>query len=172
MTLDKFNQLPRVDAVDELRKCCHNRRWAEAMADSRPFTSMEQVLEQADSHWADAREEDILEAFSGHARIGDIELLCSRYAGRAMKEQGQLLESGESVIRELQQLNIDYEKRHGFIFIVCASGKKAEEMVALIKARIHRRRDMELAQGAREQAAITRLRLIERLSSSEQSGLL
>ena len=167
MTLDELNQWPQTDLIKVLLGCCHSQRWAESMARARPFASEQQLLERADEIWAEASESDILEAFSGHPRIGDMDLLRSRYAGRAMTEQGQLLESEESVIRELHQLNVDYEKRHGFIFIVCASGKTAEQMLALIKARIDRNRETELAQGAREQGAITRLRLINLLTEEE-----
>ena len=167
MTLDELNRKSKADAVKTLLGCCHSQRWAESMARSRPFANEQQLLEQADALWAEASEADILEAFSGHPRIGDMDLLRSRYAGRATKEQGQLLESEESVIRELHQLNVDYEKRHGFIFIVCASGKTAEQMLSLIKARIDRSRETELAQGAREQGAITRLRLINLLTEEE-----
>lgn len=167
MTLDELNQLAPADAIEVFLKCCHSQRWAESMARARPFASEPELLEQADSLWADVSEADILEAFAGHPRIGDVDLLRSRYAGRAMKEQGQLLASEESVIRELHRLNVDYEQRHGFIFIVCASGKSAEQMLSLIRARIDRSRETELAQGAREQGAITRLRLIDLITNKE-----
>lgn len=159
MNLDQFNQLPEAEAVAQLYTCCHCRNWAQRVAVLRPFDSREQLLRSADDVWRDADEEEILEAFKGHARIGDIELLRSRYAGRATAEQGQVVNASESVLRELYALNIEYEQRYGFIFIVCATGKSAEDMLGLLKARIDNGRVIELMNGAHEQAAITRLRL-------------
>ncbi|HSC66373.1 MAG TPA: 2-oxo-4-hydroxy-4-carboxy-5-ureidoimidazoline decarboxylase, partial [Cellvibrio sp.] len=104
-------------------------------------------------------EEQILEAFSGHAHIGDIELLRSRYAGRATHEQGQVLQASDAVVQELYQLNKKYEAQNGFIFIVCARGKSAEEMLGLLRSRINNPRAVELQNGAREQGEITRLRI-------------
>ena len=159
MTLVEFNQLPYVDAVVQLYGCCHCKNWAESVAEARPFDSVESLLHKVDEQWRGADEAQILEAFGGHARIGDIELLRSRYAGRATQEQGQVMAASEETLRELYALNSEYEARYGFIFIVFASGKSADEMLMLLKARIENGRAIELLNGAREQAGITRLRL-------------
>ena len=159
MQLEEFNQLPAVDAVSALYGCCHCQTWAESVSAGRPFTSIDDLQTRAQQVWQQANETEILEAFSGHARIGDIELLRSRYAGRATQEQGQVLQASETVIQELYELNKAYEEKNGFIFIVCASGKSAEEMLALLKARIGNPRDIELINGALEQGKITQLRL-------------
>lgn len=160
MTLAEFNQLPEAEAFKQLYGCCHCQSWAQTLAEARPFMSRNGLFAAAELLWRQADEKQILEAFSGHARIGDIELLRSRYAGRATAEQGQVMQASDEVLRELQQLNIDYETRHGFIFIVCASGKSAEEMLALLKARIDNDRAIELMNGAAAQGAITKLRLL------------
>lgn len=159
MTLEEFNQLSYVEAVVQLYACCHCKDWAECVTDARPFDSLEHLYRVADEQWRTADETQILEAFSGHARIGDIELLRSRYAGRAIQEQGQVMAASEATLRELYALNVEYEARYGFIFIVCASGKSADDMLMLLKARIDNGRAIELLNGAREQAGITRLRL-------------
>jgi 2-oxo-4-hydroxy-4-carboxy-5-ureidoimidazoline decarboxylase len=159
MTLDEFNKLSVADAIAQLYSCCHCNAWAETVEKLRPFTDIEKLFYAAQTLWQQATEAQILEAFSGHARIGDIALLRSRYAGRATAEQGQVLEASEAVLQELHQLNIDYEARYGFIFIVCASGKSADEMLALLKARINNGRAIELLNGAAAQGEITRLRL-------------
>ena len=159
MLLEEFNQLPAVDAVSALYGCCHCQTWAEAVSAARPFVNVDALQTYARQVWQQANEAEILEAFSGHARIGDVELLRSRYAGRATQEQGQVLQASEAVIQELYRLNIEYEQKNGFIFIVCASGKSAEEMLGLLKARIDNSRERELSNGAREQGEITRLRL-------------
>lgn len=159
MTLTEFNQLPMADATAALYGCCHCQSWAKHVAERRPFTNPEKLLTTANCFWAGVDEEQILEAFSGHARIGDIELLRSRYAGRATQEQGQVLQASDSVIQDLYRLNKKYEEKNGFIFIVCASGKSAEDMLRLLQDRMDNPRDVELQNGAREQGEITRLRL-------------
>lgn len=165
MTLDEFNQQDEAVAITALYSCCHCASWAKALAAQRPFYSQEALLNAADKLWAGADEAQILEAFSGHARIGDIELLRSRYAGRASAEQGQVLAASEAVIQSLYDLNKAYEHNNGFIFIVCASGKSAEQMLSLLQARIANSREQELVNGAREQGAITRLRLLQLLKN-------
>ncbi|RYY04921.1 MAG: 2-oxo-4-hydroxy-4-carboxy-5-ureidoimidazoline decarboxylase [Gammaproteobacteria bacterium] len=159
MTLNEFNQLTVADAITELHACCHCTAWAETVEKLRPFTAIEKLLYAAKTLWQQATETHILEAFSGHARIGDIEVLRSRYAGKATAEQGQVMQASEEVLKELHQLNIEYESRYGFIFIVCATGKSAEDMLALLKARINNGRAIELLNGAAAQGEITQLRL-------------
>lgn len=159
MTLDEFNQLSTADATAALYGCCHCQSWAKHVAERRPFAGLEKLLTTANCFWNGVEEPEILEAFSGHARIGDIELLRSRYAGRATQEQGQVLQASEEVIQSLHHLNKEYEDKNGFIFIVCASGKTADEMLCLLQARINNPRAQELQNGAREQGEITRLRI-------------
>jgi 2-oxo-4-hydroxy-4-carboxy-5-ureidoimidazoline decarboxylase len=165
MNLDEFNNLPAVDAVSALYGCCHCQTWAEAVSARRPFVQPEDLFFAAEQVWQHANEAEILEAFSGHARIGDIELLRSRYTARAMQEQGQVLQADESVIQNLYRLNKEYEEKNGFIFIVCASGKSPEEMLRLLQGRIDNPRDVELQNGAREQGEITRLRLVKMIEN-------
>ena len=101
MNLDQFNALNEADATALLYECCHCHTWASRVAGLRPFDSKEQLLRAADDVWRDADEAEILEAFKGHARIGDIELLRSRYAGRATAEQGQVMDASETVLQAL-----------------------------------------------------------------------
>ncbi|HSC66656.1 MAG TPA: 2-oxo-4-hydroxy-4-carboxy-5-ureidoimidazoline decarboxylase [Cellvibrio sp.] len=165
MHLEEFNQLPAVDAVSALYGCCHCQTWAETVSAARPFASVDDLQTRARQVWLQANEAEILDAFSGHARIGDIELLRSRYAGRATQEQGQVLHANERVIQDLYRLNREYEAKNGFIFIVCASGKSAEEMLGLLQERIDNSRPLELLNGAREQGEITRLRIAQLIDS-------
>lgn len=165
MTLSEFNQLPSADAIAALYGCCHCQSWAKHVAERRPFGTLEKLLTTANCFWTGVEEMQILEAFSGHARIGDIELLRSRYAGRATQEQGQVLQASESVIQNLYRLNKEYEEKNGFIFIVCASGKAPEEMLRLLQDRIDNPREVELQNGAREQGEITHLRLVKMIEN-------
>ena len=165
MTLDEFNQLPVDTAVAQLYDCCHCNEWAETLANLRPFDDLQHLLSTAEIVWLQAGEAQILEAFSGHARIGDMALLRSSHPGHATAEQGQVGRASEALLQELHQLNIEYESRYGFIFIVCASGKSAEEMLALLKSRIDNGRSLELQNGAAAQGEINLLRLQKLFSS-------
>lgn len=167
MLFDEFNQLDHDAAVEQLIGCCHCKAWAEAVAALRPMASVDELIACADNVWRGLDEKQVLEALSGHARIGDIALLRSRYAGKATREQGQVLNADDSVLQELYDLNVEYEQRHGFIFIVCATGKSAEEMLALLKARINNTREIELLNAALQQAEITRLRLQQLFENQE-----
>lgn len=167
VTLSQLNALSEAEALEQFLGCCHCQRWARDMTWSRPYRSFDGLLGMAKASWERASREEILEAFGGHARIGDIEVLRSKYAGVAGEEQGQVAASDERVLRELFELNRSYEQRHGFIFIVCATGKSAAEMAALLRQRIDNTTPTEIANGAREQAAITEIRLRKLVSDQE-----
>lgn len=161
MTLPEFNQLDLSLKINMLHDCCHCQSWAETLANKAPFNNLESLIKQATELFSQATEQQILEAFKGHAKIGDIELLRSKFAGKATSEQGQVLQASEHTIQSLWQLNQQYEEQNGFIFIVCATGKSAEEMLVILKSRIGNSRDIELKNGAQEQNKITQLRLTQ-----------
>lgn len=159
MTLNELNTLPDAEAFRVFLECCHCRQWANGMTLSRPFVSVRALLDKAEALWAQASREDILEAFAGHARIGDMEALRETFSGATGHEQGQVLEASEDTLEQLYELNQLYEQRHGFIFITCATGQSAQQMLAALQQRIDNPTASEITNGAREQAAITQLRL-------------
>ena len=106
--------------------------------------------------------DDYLEAFEGHPRIGDVESLAKKYAntkGWAGGEQKGLESADREVLQRLAKGNADYEAKFGHIFIVCATGKSAAEMLALLEARMPNDPKTEVMVAAEEQNKITRLRL-------------
>jgi 2-oxo-4-hydroxy-4-carboxy-5-ureidoimidazoline decarboxylase len=165
LTLAQLNALEPDAAFTRFHHCCHCRRWARDMVQARPFASRDDLLAAADSLWQGSSESEILEAFGGHAKIGDLAALRGKYAAQAAAEQGQVQHSNEQTLLALRDLNQAYEDKFGFIFIVCASGKSAEQMLALLQARIDNSRPEELANGAREQGKITALRLQKLVST-------
>lgn len=173
MTLESFHALPEKEAVAHLRACCESARWARAVAAERPYASREALLIRARELWRAAGEAELLVAFAAHPRIGDVEHLRARFAGTASdpakREQGQVLAAEEAVLQRLKTLNDAYLDRFGFIFIVCATGKSAAEMLALLEARIDNEREAELAIAAREQEAIMELRLARMLEEGAGS---
>ena len=159
MTLDELNNLGPTDAQKAFIGCCHCERWATELSNSLPFDSIRSLFDKAASTWASATEAERLEAFSGHPQIGDMKALKNKYAENANREQGQIAEAEDSVLLALRDENLRYAERNGFIFIVCATGKSADEMLGLLRDRLCNDRQTELGIAAREQQAITRLRL-------------
>ncbi len=155
-----------------LLRCCGSARWARAMTAARPFRMTAALLARAESEWSKASREDILEAFSHHPRIGDRESLRARFPAThawAAAEQSGAASADEKVLADLAEGNRVYEARFGHLFIVCASGKTAVEMLALLQARLGNEPETELRIAAGEQAKITRLRL-ERLLQEMAAG--
>jgi 2-oxo-4-hydroxy-4-carboxy-5-ureidoimidazoline decarboxylase len=162
MNVDALNALPPDDARATLLRCCGSRRWADAMLAHRPFASSDDLLRAADEVWAGLDRADWLEAFAAHPRIGDLEGLKKKFAATAAwsaGEQAGVAGADEEVLRELAAGNRQYEERFGHIFIVCATGKTAAEMLHLLRDRMPNSPEEELRVAAAEQAKITRLRL-------------
>lgn len=163
MKVAQFNEIPNPEAMAALLSCCDCQRWASEVISQRPFDNLQAFSDAARQAWQGMGEADILEAFSAHPRIGDLDALRNRFS-RASAEQGQVREADEQLLDKLKRLNDDYEARHGFIFIVCASGKSAQEMCELLEQRLGNTRDRELENGAREQGKILALRMQSRFS--------
>lgn len=163
-TIQWFNKLVELDAYKQLIACCQCSRWAEAVVAARPYKDLPQLIASSRDVWVQSTESQILEAFQGHPQIGDLEALRNKYKDTATAEQGQITAADESVLLRLRDLNIAYRENFGFIFIVCATGKSAEEMLDLLEARINNSRATELSNGAAEQMKITEIRLNNLLS--------
>ncbi|NTX33869.1 2-oxo-4-hydroxy-4-carboxy-5-ureidoimidazoline decarboxylase [Myxococcus sp. CA033] len=166
--LHRLNTLAPEAAREELLRCCGSSRWVEAMVRARPFRDVEHVLSEAGWLWEQTGPNDWQEAFKHHPRIGDVSSLRAKFASTATwssQEQGGVNGAAEAVIQGLADGNKAYEERFGFIFLVCATGKSAEEMLGLLRARLGNPPDEELRIAAGEQAKITRIRLEKLLAS-------
>ena len=167
-SIDRLNELPLDLAQVEFLKCCGSRRWAEAMATARPFSDAQAVFAEADALLGQLGEQDWLEAFRAHPKIGErkAETAQSEQAQKwSAHEQARLANASGRIIDELAEKNRQYEDRFGFIFIVCATGKSSEEILAILSERLQNKATDELQAAAQEQAKITRLRLEKLLSS-------
>lgn len=138
----------------QFRRCCASARWVNGMEQARPFADMDQLEKCADRVWASCSHEDWLEAFAAHPRIGD-------QSGTRWSNQEQSGVSGvaSTVLMDLFEANRAYQNKFGFIFIVCATGKSAAEMLQLLKRRIQNTPEEELKIATEQQRLITRLRL-------------
>ena len=162
MTFAEFNGLNPEQAIAELMRCCGASKWASVVAEARPYVNLGHIKQLSDLAWAGCQEEDFMEAFSHHPKIGDMESLAKKFASTATwseGEQGAVTMASVDVLEGLAQGNQEYEAQNGFIFIVCATGKSASEMLELLQARMPNDRETELAIAAGEQNKITHLRL-------------
>lgn len=186
MTLDELNTLDHEQAIAALLQCCGSSRWAQLMASARPFANAAALADAGDRIWASLSAPDYLEAFAAHPKIGSggsgfprgsgrsdrsrgpalSELGVARVEGWSDDEQAGVRAASADVQQRLADANLEYEARFGYIFIVCATGQTAAEMLALLEARLHHPPDEELAIAADEQRTITRLRLQKLLADT------
>jgi 2-oxo-4-hydroxy-4-carboxy-5-ureidoimidazoline decarboxylase len=140
-----------------------------------PAEDMVELLEEAEIEWWKCSEEDWKEAFAAHPKIGDPSALAKKFAssepatdpmesdpitiGWASKEQGSVKQALPETLEALSEANKLYEDRFGYIFIVCATGKSAEEMLGILHSRLHNKPEDEIKIAADEQNLITKLRL-------------
>jgi OHCU decarboxylase len=160
--LERLNSLPREEAEAEFLACCGSTLWARRMAEERPFDDLQGLLAQADAEWWALDAEDWLEAFSRHPKIGEREAARDQGSGaRSWSEQEQAgaKSADEETKRQLMAANREYESKFGYIYIVCATGKTAAEMLSLCSERLGNGREEELRVAAEEQRRITHLRL-------------
>lgn len=171
LSLQQFNERSQADATSQLLTCCTSTSWAHALASARPFEDMDALLSASDAAWAQAKtkEANLLEAFDGHPQIGNVDTLKEKYRNTqdsAAHEQSGASNADDAVIEALAQGNQDYLDKFGFIFIVFATGKSAQEMLDLLLARLPNDRETELVNAAAEQNKITRLRLQKMLGDA------
>lgn len=156
--LDRLNAMPAGEVETALLDCCGSRVWARRMTEGRPFQSAADIKQKSNQIWRSLGREDWLEAFAAHPRIGE--------KGNRWSEAEQAGARGadKETLAELIAANRVYESRFDHIFIVCATGKSAAEMLGLLRARLDNDPETELCVAAEEQRKITNLR-VEKLFS-------
>jgi 2-oxo-4-hydroxy-4-carboxy-5-ureidoimidazoline decarboxylase len=158
-----LNGLDEAGARAALRRACGAESWVLRMSRRRPYASLPELLRAAAEEWDTSSTQDYLEAFAHHPQIGeDLAELERRFGGTAnlsKREQAGVSGASGSTLLALRDKNRAYRERFGFTFIICATGKTADEMLEQLQARLENDRDVEIAIAAAEQAKITRLRL-------------
>jgi OHCU decarboxylase len=160
--LEQLNIAPGDEALGALLTCCGSTRWAQLMVEARPFQDLASLEETGDRIWNELRPEDWLEAFAAHPKIGArrAERRQSKQSSQwSAQEQSGAQQAASETLSALAEANIEYERRFGYIFIVCATGKSGDEMLALCQRRLNHEPDDELSVAAEEQRQITRIRL-------------
>jgi 2-oxo-4-hydroxy-4-carboxy-5-ureidoimidazoline decarboxylase len=167
MTLHELNTLTVPQLKEELMKCCGSSAWVNKMLPFFPADDLVELLEDAEEQWYKCRQEDWKEAFTHHPKIGDVESLKKKFAsaadpiaiGWASGEQSGVSTASRQTIESLAKSNKEYEKKFGYIFIICATGKSADEMLAMLQERLLNDPKEEIEIAADEQNKITKLRL-------------
>lgn len=162
MTIEELNNSDRFEVLNFFLQCCGCTKWIELMASSRPFRDKHDVLEKSNAIWNSIDNYFRVESFLHHPRIGDLKSLKKKYSGTmltAESEQSGVSSASDEILKLLSDLNEEYEKKFGFIFLVCATGKSAEEMIRLMLQRLGNTFEQEIETAMNEQNKITNLRL-------------
>lgn len=165
MNLASFNQLDKSTAAEHLFACCGSKRWTDAMMQYFPFASERDLVAQAEQIWYnECNEADWRESFTHHPKIGDVKSLTEKFAG---KEQAGVAVASNQTIEALAKANADYEAKNGFIFIVCATGKSADEMLRLLQDRLQNSTEEEVHIAMGEQHKISIIRFKKLLTEAD-----
>lgn len=175
MTLNDLNSLSKEEAGSQLLNCCGSLKWKENILSALPFLDEVDLIQHVHETWYNVcNEADWLEAFTHHPKIGDVKSMSEKFASTKHltgAEQEGVSHSDMGTINELTKANREYEAKFGFIFIVCATGKSASEMLRMLNDRLHNNFKEELLTAMGEQAKITVLRLQKLLNKSDWSKL-
>jgi hydroxyisourate hydrolase len=172
MTLEELNTMTRDRAIAALQRCCGSERWAHDMVDVRPFETAALLASTADRIWLSLDRSDWLEAFEAHPRIGDRMAVGSAAGGSdatdwSAEEQRGSVSATDEVLERLRVRNDEYRAQFGFTFIVCATGRSADEMLEMLEQRLQHEPQAELHVAAEEQRKIIRTRLQKLIDASE-----
>jgi 2-oxo-4-hydroxy-4-carboxy-5-ureidoimidazoline decarboxylase len=168
--LEWWNGMDADTAVREVLPCCGSRTWSEELAKLRPFVTVEDLFAASDSVWLASSEEAWQEAFDSHPRIGEREAsvqATDESLRWSASEQRDAMSEDAVVQQALAEGNRQYEARFGRIFIVCASGRSAAEILAALGVRMNNDAGTELREAVEQQRQITQLRLRRWLGLAE-----
>jgi 2-oxo-4-hydroxy-4-carboxy-5-ureidoimidazoline decarboxylase len=160
--LARWNLRPRGEAAKEIMFCCGSTVWASQMAARRPIHSQAALLAACDEVWRNLPEADWVEAFRSHPRVGESRppgSTSERSTSWSREEQQRVATSREDIKLRLAEGNRAYERRFNRIFIVCATGKSALEILEILERRLQNDDRAELLEAAEEQRQIAHIRL-------------
>ena len=161
MTIAEFDHLDTSQKKTLLRQCCGSTSWVDKMLTIPPAEDLIDLFEDAEEKWYECNENDWKEAFTHHPKIGDIDSLRKRFSSDqfAGEEQSSVAQASEQTLKSLAIANQKYEEKFGYIFIVCATGKTADEMLEILNSRLKNEPKQEIRIAMDEQSKIMRLRL-------------
>ncbi len=169
MTIKTFNKLNKAEKAKLLLSCCGSTVWVDLMLKQFPFTGEKAFIDGATDIWYNQCSSiDWLESFTHHPKIGDVKSLTKKFAG---KEQASVAAASKKTITALANTNKEYEAKFGFIFIVCATGRSATEMLRLLEDRLSNTIGEELHIAMGEQMKISILRFQKLITDGDWSFL-
>ena len=174
MLLEALNSLNRIDAEQWFSQCCAAPKWFNGMSQAIPFDDFDTVMQTAKDIWQQCSTPDFLSAFEAHPMIGDVNSLREKYAATrkmASNEQQGAGDADDKTLHDLASFNRDYLDKHGFIFIICASGLSAKTMLDVLTLRLKNDTATEIQLAAGEQINITFLRLQNKLEKQSEKNL-
>jgi 2-oxo-4-hydroxy-4-carboxy-5-ureidoimidazoline decarboxylase len=164
--LDWLNGLPRDEAVEVLLGCCAAPGWARRVAEGRPHRTTAGLLAAADAAWADRGPGELDAAMAGHPRIGD---RGARVPAWSRQEQSGV-GSDPGALEALHDANVAYERQFGHVFLICATGRGPDEILAELRRRMANDRSTEREVAAAEIGKINAIRLRKLVAASELEG--
>ncbi len=159
MDLVTFNALPIRSAVAELTSCCSSPDWARRVVNSRPFTTVGELIRCAEQVLSELDDDELDAALAGHPRIGEHPVHAS-----SRREQGGLATADAGLRAALAQANRDYEARFGYVYLVCADGRSGAELLSVLRRRLGNDPATERRVLRDELAKINRIRLARLVS--------
>jgi 2-oxo-4-hydroxy-4-carboxy-5-ureidoimidazoline decarboxylase len=137
--LRQFNELPAAAAREALLACCAAPSWADRMLTGRPYCSAQDAIRQSDTIVTSLTIADLAQALDAHPRIGEkraAEHAAGQSARWSRQEQAAASTASARTAAELAAGNLEYEQRFGHIYLVCASGRSGEELLAILRSRL------------------------------------
>jgi 2-oxo-4-hydroxy-4-carboxy-5-ureidoimidazoline decarboxylase len=171
-TVEELNQMPAQAAREALGPCCSSTRWVDEIVAGRPYVGIDALLAASDAAVTALGEQDLAEALAGHPRIGEQRVESAGPhgpAGWSSQEQAGVASADSDLRQALTEGNAAYERRFGHIYLVCATGRNAGELLTFLRDRLGNGRAAEWRVVAAELAKINRIRL-RRLVGDAGSG--
>jgi OHCU decarboxylase len=159
--IDRFNEMPAGEAVRKLYSCFAWVPWADRVASGRPYRDFESLLVACDAAWSELGPAGWQAAFAAHPRIGESG---GHSPDSSEREQAGIRSAAPATMAALAEENRRYESHFGHVFLISASGRTADEILAELRRRMRNDPATEAAVAAGEHRKITRIRL-ERLLS-------
>ena len=157
-TVDELNKLPEAAVRQALHGCCSSGCWVDALAARRPFAGAAALLAASDAAVAGLSAADLRDALAGHPRIGDRRVVAERESSSG-QEQAGVRDADAGLRQALDDGNAEYERRFGHIYLACATGRSASELLAFLRERLGNDQETEWGVVASELAKINQIRL-------------
>jgi 2-oxo-4-hydroxy-4-carboxy-5-ureidoimidazoline decarboxylase len=158
--VEVFNSLPAGRLADDLRACCAAPAWGAAVAAKRPYRDRPELLAAAGAAARDLGWADVLAGLSAHPRIGERAAGHSAEAAWSRSEQSTAARTADEATRAaLVEANRAYEERFGHVFLIFASGRTQEEILAAARARLANDEETERVIVTEQLSRIAVLRL-------------